>query len=351
MFPTLTEKGAISLSSDACDRVSDPVIRDYALYGVLSYVRTKDIPMLEAGCDAPISTRYGFAASGRTTSSAPNVQNLRTLEGIREAFVPRPGMVFLATDYGGLELHTIAQVCLILFGHSALAVALNAGRDPHTEIAARILGLSYEDAITFKKENPDAFKNARQTGKVANFGIPGGLGVKSLVDYARSNYGVTLSHNEAHALKRLYFEQWPEVRELHSHINGLQGPDGSYEFEHVISRRMRGGMSYTAACNATFQGLGSDAARAGLVAVCEACYNDPSSVLYGSRPVAFIHDEIITESPDDGMIHERITEHARLMQAGADRYLPDVPSKTESVAMRFWSKAAKQVIVDGRITA
>ena len=46
------------------------------------------------------------------------------------------------------------------------------------------------------KKDPDV-KNARQLAKVANFGLPGGLGVKKLVVYARTNYGVILTEARA----------------------------------------------------------------------------------------------------------------------------------------------------------
>jgi DNA polymerase I-like protein with 3'-5' exonuclease and polymerase domains len=80
--------------------------------------------------------------------------------------------VFLQADYEQLELRTLAQACITLFGFSKLGEALNAGRDPHTEVAARILKKDYEWCIANKKVYE--VDMARQTGKVANFGFPGG---------------------------------------------------------------------------------------------------------------------------------------------------------------------------------
>ncbi len=337
-------EGQPALSADALDKMDDPVLTAYAEYGVLNDILAKDIPMLREGVGHPIHVRYGFAASGRTTCSKPNLQNLRSAKGIREAFVPRPSRIFLATDYGGLELHTLAEVCIQLFGYSKLADALNEGRDPHTEIAARIMDTDYATAVALKKgseEDQARFKNARQTGKAANFGFPGRLGERTFVTQARAQYGVTLEPHEARALKREYFSAWPEMEEYFRWVNGQKGYDGMLSIAQVGSLRQRGGMYFPAACNTMFQGLGADAAKAGLREVIGACYVVEDSLLFGCRPIAFIHDEILLEIPDDDQAHDRMEEQGRLMCLGADKYVPHVPTKVESVLMRRWSKGAK----------
>jgi DNA polymerase I-like protein with 3'-5' exonuclease and polymerase domains len=163
----LTAKGQVCLDSDACEASEYSLLEDYAELSVLKAVLAKDIPMLRAGTEQPVHTSFGLAASGRVTSSKPNTQNLRRSVGIRECFIPRPGKVFAQADFSGLELHTLAQCCVTLFGESHLAEVLNAGLDPHTAIAADILGISYEEGARRKKDPGDEeFDNARQTGKV-----------------------------------------------------------------------------------------------------------------------------------------------------------------------------------------
>ncbi len=341
--------GQPSLSSDTLEKLDDPILTAYAEFGVLNAVVSKDIPMLRAGVDKPIHCRYGFAMSGRTTCSKPNLQNLRTTVGIREAFSPREGKLFLATDYSGLELHTLAEVCFNLFGYSKLGEALNLGRDPHTEIACRILDVSYQRALEMKaedcQENGKPFYRARQTGKAANFGFPGGLGLKTFILQARAAYGVILDQQEAAALKRHFFDAWPEVIEFFAWIDSQKSyTDGLIKIEQLGSNRIRGGMFFPAACNTMFQGLGADAAKAGLRKVSHACYVDRSSVLFNCRPVFFVHDEIGTEIPDgDGLEHERAEEHGRLMRLGANEYVPHYNTKVETVLMRKWSKNAKPI--------
>jgi DNA polymerase I-like protein with 3'-5' exonuclease and polymerase domains len=71
---------------------------------------------------------------------------------VRECFVPRRGYVFAQADYGILELRALAQVLLAMFGKSAMAEALQAGRELHLEMAARLLSIPYEEAVARKKQ-------------------------------------------------------------------------------------------------------------------------------------------------------------------------------------------------------
>lgn len=340
---TKTKKGNVCLDEEACKSSDDPVLIDYALYTKLGTVLNKDCKMLQAGTTQPIHTRYGRAATGRTTSSSPNIQNLGRRPGPRECIVPRPGNVFLQADYEGLELHTLAQVCLRLFGKSRLSEILNSGRDPHLEVAAKILGISYEEAKANKKR--EDVDNARQVGKVANFGLPGGLGAEKLCKFAKSNYDVTLELWEARDLSRTWRITLPEMELYFDYINRLTAKNGG-KFANVevpIYGWLRGGASYCAAANTNFQALGAAAATRGLWYLTRACYVERQSVLFGSRPCCFVHDENLVESREDDTLHEKALEVERLMCLGANEYVPDVPLVAPPTAMRYWSKKAFQL--------
>jgi DNA polymerase I len=73
----LTAKGQVSLDSDACEASEYDLLEDYAELAALKAVLAKDIPILRAGTVYPVHTSFGMAASGRSTSSKPNVQNFR----------------------------------------------------------------------------------------------------------------------------------------------------------------------------------------------------------------------------------------------------------------------------------
>jgi DNA polymerase family A len=346
----LTDKGQVSLDSDACEASEYDLLGDYAELTSLKNVLAKDIPVLRAGTTFPVHTNFGLAASGRSTSSKPNVQNPRRLPGIRECFIPRAGKVFAQGDFSGLELHTLAQCCVTLFGQSHLAEVLNAGLDPHTAFAADILGITYEEAVRRKGAGDEELDNARQTAKVANFGYPGGLGAESLCVFARKSYGILLTEERARELKEQWLARWPEVRLFFHHVSDLVDEDtGEAVVEQVFARRWRGGCFYTAACNTYFQGLGADAAKRAHYVVTRACYAEPKSVLYGSRPVNFVHDETILEVDDDSRAHDKAIELGRLMLQGANEFLPDVPARVEPLLARCWSKKSKPVYRDGRL--
>ena len=350
----LTDGGQVSLDSDACEASENELLEDYAELTSLKAVLNKDLPMLRAGMVYPVHTTFGMAASCRSTSSKPNVQNPRRLPGIREAFIPRKGKVYAIADFSGLELHTLAQTCVTLFRQSQLAVELNAGIDPHTSFAAKILGISYEEGKRRKKNSEDKeFDNARQTAKVFNFGSPGGLGAENLCMFARKTYNVILTEpitpsepdpfRRAKVLKQQWMDHYPEMRIFFKHVGDLmeQSEEGHGIVQQLFSNRWRGGCHYTAACNTYFQGLGADAAKRALYLVTRACYAETSSVLYGSRPVNFVHDEVILEVDDDAYAHDKAMELGRVMIAGANEFLPDVPSRAEPLLARCWSKLAK----------
>lgn len=150
--------------------------------------------------------------TGRTSCSSPNIQQMPRSDSFRELFVPRPGNVFLIIDYNSLELRTLAKVCLERFGFSVLAETIQVGRDPHAYTASLLENVSYEEYLGWKDTNPAAYKQSRQAAKAVNFGVPGGLGAESLSTYARNNYQVEMSVEEAGEFRQRFLEEiYPEV--------------------------------------------------------------------------------------------------------------------------------------------
>ncbi len=344
----------VCLDSDACNATGDDLLAAYAELSTLTKVLRNDVEALLKGIEYPVHTRYGMAATGRTTSSGPNIQNLRRKAGIREAFVPRPGKVFAAADYPQLELYTLAQCCVSWLGESKLGDALNAGLDPHLAMAAQIVGCTYAEAKA-RIKTPE-IDNARQTAKVANFGFPGGLGIEKLRLFAKKTYGVDLSLEDAKRLKVQWFATWPEMPHYFARVNALcDTPDGKANVETLFTRRVRGGASYCAACNNGFQALGSDCAKNAGWLITKSLYTDKTSALFNSRMVFFVHDEFGIETDDGPGAHEAAFELARLMCVGANEYLRDVPmvaSRMEPLLMRRWSKKAHQILnQEGRLVA
>jgi DNA polymerase I-like protein with 3'-5' exonuclease and polymerase domains len=347
----VTPKGAPKLSHEVCEAVGDELLEHYAEVSGLKTKLSNFVGLLRKGTSTPIQPYVNTLLETGRTSMSPNVQNLPRKGGVRECFVPRPGNVFAAADYSGFELRTVSQVMLTtgVCSRSKLADALNAGFDPHLEIARRIVGCSYDEAARRLADGDDEIDTARQVGKVANFGFPGGLGVRTFVLYAKKGYGVTITEDEAAALKRYWFEAWPEFVPYFAWISN-QCESGPAKIEQVFVQRYRGGCSYCEAANSMFQGLASDAAKHAGFLVARACYVDTSSPLFGARIVNFVHDELIVEVRDDERASDAAEELARLMIEGASKFLPDVPPLAVPYLMRRWSKGAKPVRNDeGRL--
>ncbi|MDR3308279.1 MAG: DNA polymerase I [Coriobacteriales bacterium] len=161
------------------------------------------LPSLVAS-DGHIHTSFNqaVAATGRLSSSDPNLQNIpvRTSLGrqIRTAFVPDPSVfagksaVFLGADYSQIELRLLAH----LSGDEGLIEAFLSGEDFHAQTAARVFGMP-ADAVT---------PQLRSRAKAVNFGIV----------YGQQAYGLSqslgVSFQEAQDMIKRYFAAYPQVR-------------------------------------------------------------------------------------------------------------------------------------------
>ncbi len=284
--------------------------------------------------------------------SKPNLMNLPKEAGVRECFVPREGFVYCSVDYEALELHTLAQACLELVGESSLAEALNKGIDPHLLFACNYLitDIPYDEAKKIRKDENhpkhELVVYNRNVAKAYNFGAPGSLGVDTLVKFLK-NSGIIVTRQFAKTMKDAYLSQWPEMKQYFRAIRDMIDPsaENTGTAEQLFSGRIRGGVRYTALCNTYFQGLGADCAKESLHYLCKESYLEGGS-MYGSRLVAFIHDETIMEHPEH-LAAERGAIQAKIMREVGNRFCKDVPLKAEPCLMRFWSKKAIETFEDG----
>lgn len=339
----------VALDDATCKKTGDPILCAYANFSSLAKVVSTDLPILLKGVNTPIQTRFEpLQETGRTSSSAPNIQNIKRLAGMRECFRPRSGYVFVDADYAMLELCTWAQTCLWALGRSRLAEVLNAGDDPHLAFAAQILGITYDEAKARRKAGDKEVEQRRLVAKVGNFGFPGGLGKDSFVEYAASSYKVTITVEKAAELKSFWLAQWPEARAYFDWI-AKKEQDSGISMQRFVTGSWRSGMRYTVACNDPFQSLGATAATWAGYDLARACYYERDHILFGSRPVNFIHDQYLVEVLDDELAHDRAMSVASIMVAAAKRAIPDVTPKVDPLLCRYWSKDAKEVFKDGRL--
>jgi len=343
-----TEKGGVCVDEEACKDSGDPALIALSKYGKAQNIISKDVKALEQGTTLPIHTRFdSLMETGRTSSGGVyNLQNPRRLAGVRECFVPREGKVFASCDYDKAELHSLSQVCLRSVGKSRLAERLNAGFDPHLDLGAQLLGITYEEALRLKKDA--RVKNARQQSKAANFGLPGGMGPKGFQAYSKAQYDMDFTIDFCKKLKENWLQNWPEMEEYFDWVRNLCGEAGVATITHFFSCRRRGLVPYTVACNSFFQGLAADGAKAAMWEVCRRQHTDRGSALWGTRTVNFIHDELIVEVPED-RAHDAAVELQETMIEVFNRWVPDVPVRASAALMRRWSKEAEPVHKNGKL--
>ncbi len=353
-------KPNVSIARATLEESGDALLASFAEYGEWSAVENKDLDLLEAGTRAGIHTKWGTAATTRATSSRPNVQNQRKdrpgRPSIRECFIARPGHVLNAIDHRGLELSTLAQVCVSKMHRFDLASKINAGIDLHSQMGAAMLGTSYQDFLD-RLDRYD-YSNTRNACKPYNFGCPGGAGAKTLRLVAKQQYHIDHTLEQAQEFVRVWKRTCPDGVAFLDWVNTL--PEDGHGIVVTIpgSTIVRRGCTYCSACNTHFQGLGAWLwAHILWLVACEQHLGvrqtgprkGQRSPLVWSHPWNYVHDEVIVETLEeartevDTRLHELVVE-------GAKPYLPDVAVTAESVCMRRWSKRAKSKYLEGEIT-
>lgn len=147
----------------------------------------KDIPLILRPNPILDTGRVSYDGTIQLMPRKPGFVDKSTgiyIPSLRECIMARDGWGFSSEDFKAGELYTHAQSCIWTVGHSDLAVALLNNVDPHSKLAASVLGVTYDEFIKHKKE--PKFKNARQAAKPFTFGKPGGMGTVKLVHQQRA---------------------------------------------------------------------------------------------------------------------------------------------------------------------
>jgi DNA polymerase-1 len=142
------------------------------------------------------------ADSGRIACRDPNLQNLPRNPRYRKCFVAPPGRVLVKADYSQIELRIAAKIAC----EARMMAAYERGEDLHTLTARTILG---KQAVT---------KADRQLAKAVNFGLLYGMGWKGFRVYARTNYGVNLTAEQAQTYRAAYFKAYPGLAKWHQQV-------------------------------------------------------------------------------------------------------------------------------------
>jgi DNA polymerase-1 len=255
----------------------------------------------------PSWNQLGAEYSGRMSCSDPNLQNVPRSADYRRCFVAGPGNVLVKADYSQIELRIAAK----LTGERRMLDAYQTGQDLHSLTAAALLG----------KPASEVTKADRQLAKAVNFGLLYGQSAKGLRAYALSNYGVSLSADEAARHRETFFRTYPGLRRWHRSVG-----DAPTDTRTLGGRRRVGVARFSEKLNTPVQGTGADGLKAAIALLWERRAECPGAVA-----VLFVHDEIVLEVPEADADRRR-----RCMADAVAPLIDTVPVEVEVSAGRTW---------------
>ena len=273
-----------------------------------------------------IHTSYhqAVAATGRLSSSDPNLQNIpiRTAEGrrIRQAFVAPKGYKLLAADYSQIELRIMAH----LARDEGLLHAFRNDLDVHKATAAEVFGVDLAQVTT----------DQRRSAKAINFGLIYGMSAFGLA----KQIGVDRKQSQAYIDR--YFARYPGVLEYMERTRAQAAEQGFVET--IFGRRLylpdinaknpalRKGAERTA-INAPMQGTAADIIKKAMVAVDNWLTNSGLD----AKVILQVHDELVLEVRED--LVDQVREEIRQHMSNAAKL--DVPLLVEVGVGNNWDEA------------
>jgi DNA polymerase-1 len=265
----------------------------------------------EAGRIYPSWRQMGSEA-GRMSCSDPNLQQVPRGKVYRDCFQAPPGRVLIKADYSQIELRLAAKIS----GDATMLEAYRNGEDLHTKTAQRVLGKT------------EVTKADRQIAKSLNFGLIYGMGAERLVDYAKQNYGVSLTLEQAQQYKKAFFEAYPGLQKWHRKTGATR--NRAIETRTVAGRRRLGITSFMQKLNSPVQGTGADGLKNALAMLWETRNTVPSAF-----PVLAVHDEIVLEA-DESEADLAADWLKRTMIAAMAPFADPVPVEVEVRVSRTW---------------
>jgi len=291
-----TPTGQPSTNEEALEAIADThelprLILEYRGLAKLRSTYTDKLAGIVNPRTGRVHTSYhqGAVATGRISSSDPNLQNIpvRTEEGrrIRQAFVAPEGWCIVAADYSQIELRIMAH----LSKDEGLVRAFNEGGDVHRATAAEVFGVPPDEVTT----------NQRRAAKAINFGLMYGMSAFGL---ARA---LGVDRGEASDYMGRYFSRYPGVRAFMDATREQAHRDGYVQtlfgrrlyLENLNSRNQafRAGAE-RAAINAPMQGTAADIIKRAMIAV--AAWIEPRDDV---RLLMQVHDELVFEVRADAV--------------------------------------------------
>ncbi len=270
----------------ALDYPLPKLILEYRSLSKLKSTYTDKLPQQINPKTGRVHTSYhqAVAATGRLSSSDPNLQNIpiRTEEGrkIRQAFIAQEGYKIVAADYSQIELRIMAH----LSGDEGLLNAFSQGIDIHSATAAEVFAVPLEQVT----------QDLRRSAKAINFGLIYGMSAFGL------GQQLGLPRNQAQEYIDLYFERYPGVKAYMDKIRQQAHEQGYVET--LFGRRLylpeiksrnaaRRQYAERTAINAPMQGTAADIIKRAMIATDQWILQQTPDV----KMVMQVHDELVFE--------------------------------------------------------
>jgi DNA polymerase-1 len=274
------------LAELALDYPLPKLLLEYRSLSKLKSTYTDKLPEMINLRTGRVHTSYhqAVAATGRLSSSDPNLQNIpiRTEEGrrIRQAFIAPEGYRILAADYSQIELRIMAH----LSGDEGLLKAFKEGLDVHRATAAEVFEIDLEEVSG----------DQRRKAKAINFGLIYGMSAFGLAKQLH------LGRNEAQQYIERYFERYPGVQEYMDRTRALAKEQGYVETlfgrrlhlpEINARNKMRVQAAERTAINAPMQGTAADIIKRAMLEVDSWLRTEQPD----ARMIMQVHDELVFE--------------------------------------------------------
>jgi DNA polymerase-1 len=312
-----TKTGHISTGNDVLEelRGTHPIIELILEHRHLQKLQGTYVDALQQLVD-PVTGRVHTsfnqtgAATGRLSSSDPNLQNIpiRTDIGkrVRRAFIARSGAVLLSADYSQIELRVLAHMA----NEPTLLEAFERGEDPHAVTAAEVLGIPFGNVTS----------DHRRVAKMVNYGVL----------YGMSDFGLAertgLPSEDASGFIQRYFQRFGTVKAFQDKVIHKAEDEGYTET--LLGRRryvpeirsriygVRQG-ALRQIINAPIQGSASDIVKLAMIHIHAYLRDHAPSV----RMLLQVHDELLFEGPQEELL--RIApDLVRIMGAALDMKAP-----------------------------
>ncbi|MGL5129266.1 MAG: DNA polymerase I [Aeromonas popoffii] len=313
-----TPKGAPSTAEEVLAELAETyelprLLMEHRTLAKLKSTYTDKLPLMIKPQTGRVHTSYhqAVAATGRLSSSDPNLQNIpvRNEQGrrIRQAFIPSAGYKLVAADYSQIELRIMAH----LSGDKGLLTAFAEGKDIHKATAAEVFGVTL-DAVT---------TDMRRSAKAINFGLIYGMSAFGLAKQ------LGIGRAEAQKYMDLYFERYPGVLEYMERTR--QQAEAQGYVETLFGRRLylpdiksrNAGLrkaAERAAINAPMQGTAADIIKRAMINVDGWIRGIEDESI---RMLMQVHDELVFEIRE-----EKLEEYTAIikekMSAAAELHVP-----------------------------